>query len=265
MPPLRALIADDEPLARETLRLLLDAAPDVEPSWEAANGVEAVECIREHTPDVVFLDVQMPALDGFGVIESIGAASMPVTVFVTAYDQYALRAFEAHALDYLLKPYDDARFHQALDRARARARERQQGQGTDLIDRLQTFLDGHAAPDGAAEESAPLDRILLRDGNRLSVLQTEAIDWIEASGDYMVLHVGTRTHLLRETMGALERQLDPSRFVRIHRSTMVNLDRVRDLKPYDHGDYLLRLRDGTELRLSRRYWKAVEDRLGGVR
>ncbi|MDX1420125.1 MAG: LytTR family DNA-binding domain-containing protein [Rubricoccaceae bacterium] len=262
MEPLRTLIADDEPLARETIRLLLDGVPDVEAAWEASDGAEAVEAIEAHAPDLVFLDVQMPALDGFGVIEAVGPGRMPVTVFVTAYDDYALRAFEEGALDYLLKPYDDARFAAALDRARTRVRERRRSEGGDLADRLETLLAGRP---GAPEGDAPLDRLLIRDGGRLTVLRAETIDWVEAAGDYQVLHVGPKTHLLRETLSNLTRQLDGRRFVRIHRSTLVNLDRVRELKPYDHGDYLVRLHDGTELRLSRRYWKAVEARLGGLR
>jgi two-component system LytT family response regulator len=186
-----------------------------------------------------------------------------VTVFVTAYDAYAVRAFEEGALDYLLKPYDDARFAAALDRARTRVHEqRLRGRRADLDARLEQLLADRAAP---GPDGAPLDRLLIRDGARLTVLRAEAIDWVEAAGDYQVLHVGPKTHLLRETMGNLEGQLDPRRFVRIHRSTLVNLDRVRELKPYDHGDYLVRLHDGTELRLSRRYWKGVEERLGGLR
>ena len=263
LPPLRILIADDEPLARETIRLLLAKEPDIGTVWEAANGAEAVETIRSDQPDLVFLDVQMPALDGFGVIDTIGPERMPVTVFVTAYDAYALRAFDDGALDYLLKPYDDARFAQALDRARARIREhRLSGRSSAVIDQLQVLLDGrpNAASTGEAQ-----DRLLIRDGNRLTMLRAEEVEWIEAAGDYMVLHVGTKSHLLRETMSNLEQQLDPARFARIHRSTMVNLDAVHDLRAYDHGDYLVRMRDGTELRLSRRYWKRVEDRFGGVR
>ncbi|NNF58532.1 MAG: response regulator [Rhodothermaceae bacterium] len=264
MPPLRILIADDEPLARETIRLLLAKEPDVDTIWEAANGAEAVETIRSDQPDLVFLDVQMPALDGFGVIDTIGPDRMPVTVFVTAYDAYALRAFEDGALDYLLKPYDDARFAQALGRARARIREHHlSGRSSAVIDQLQTLLDGR--PDAGSANSAAQGRLLIRDGNRLTVLRAEEVEWIEAAGDYMVLHVGAKSHLLRETMSNLEQQLDPARFVRIHRSTMVNLDAVRDLRAYDHGDYLVRMRDGTELRLSRRFWKRVEGRFGGVR
>ena len=264
MTPLRALIADDEPLARETLRSLLAAAPDVDVAWEAADGDQALDAVRAHRPDLVFLDVQMPGRDGFGVVEAVGPAAMPTTVFVTAFDQHALRAFEVAAVDYLLKPYDDARFHQALDRARRDARARREAPG-ELAERLRALLDAQAAPEPAAPEpAAPLDRVLVRAGGRLSVVRTEAIDWAEAEGDYVALHVGPHRHLLRETLTQLAAQLG-DRFVRVHRSAVVNLDRVRDLRPTASGDCWVRMLDGTEVRASRRYWKALADRFGGAR
>ncbi|MEM8599933.1 MAG: LytTR family DNA-binding domain-containing protein [Bacteroidota bacterium] len=244
--PLRVLVADDEPLARETVGLLLRDRAEAEVRWEAATGAATVRAIRQHRPDLVFLDVQMPEGDGFAVVDEIGAAQMPVTVFVTAFDQYALRAFEARALDYLLKPYDDARFFAAFDRACARVHERQ------------------AASEPAASETTP-DRIMVKSGGQIVFVEVAAIDWVEAAGDYMVLHVGDRRHLIRETMAALERQLAPHGFVRIHRSTLVNLDRVATLRPSDHGDYRVRLRNDTTLRLSRRYWDRLEARLGRLR
>lgn len=247
---LRALVADDEPLARDTVRLLLDAADGIDLRWEAADGRQAVEAIRTHRPDVVFLDVQMPHLDGFGVVEAIGPEAMPATVFVTAFDHHALRAFDAAAVDYLVKPYDDARFHRALDRARALC-----APGTGLADRLRQLL-GH--PEPAA------DRLLVREGDRLTVVHADAVDWAEAAGDYVALHVGPRTHLLRETLSGLAERLDGRRFARIHRSTIVQVDRIRDVQLTAAGDARLRLRDGTELRVSRRYWKDLEALLGGA-
>ncbi|MEM1057353.1 MAG: response regulator [Bacteroidota bacterium] len=258
MSPLRTLIADDEPLARGTLRQLLADPADVDVRWEASDGQQAVDAIREHRPDLVFLDVQMPAMNGFEVVDAIGPEAMPTTVFVTAYDQYAVRAFDVAAVDYLLKPYDDARFFQALDRARSAARRNTEAP-TDLAHSLRQLLEAQKEP-----EVETLDRVLVREGKTLSVLRTEAIDWVEADGDYAALHVGPRTHLLRETLTTLERQLGEE-FVRVHRSALVNLRRVRDLRPTSSGDCTIRLMDGTEVRASRRYWPALAERFGGAR
>lgn len=258
MSPLRTLIADDEPLARGTLRQLLADAPGVEVLWEASDGQQAADIIRANRPDLVFLDVQMPALDGFEVVDAVGPEAMPTTVFVTAYDQYAVRAFEVAAVDYLLKPFDDDRFFQALARARDAA-QRHTATPTDLAHSLRQLVE--AQREAATEV---LDRILVREGKTLSVLRTEAIDWVEADGDYAALHVGTRRHLLRETLTALERQLGPE-FVRVHRSALVNLRRIRDLRPTSSGDCTVHLLDGTPVRASRRYWPALADRLGGAR
>ena len=260
MRPLRALIADDEPLARDILRGLLADEPDVDVRWEASDGEQAVAAVREHGPDLVFLDIEMPGLDGFEVVDAVGPGAMPTTVFVTAYNQHALRAFDAAAVDYLLKPFDDERFRQALDRARRDARARADAPD-DLTARLQALLD---AREPAPEPPAALDRILVREGPRLSVLRTEAVDWAEAEGDYVALHVGPRTHLVRETLTDLCAQLG-DRFVRVHRSAVVNVDRVRDLRPTSSGDCTVRMLDGTEVRASRRYWKALAERFGGAR
>lgn len=252
MSVLRALVADDEPLARDVVRLLLDPVPDIDLVWEAADGRAAVDAIREFQPDLVFLDVQMPHLDGFGVVEAVGPEAMPATVFVTAFDHHALRAFEVSAVDYLVKPYDDDRFARALARARSLARPDAEA---DLPARLRQLLEATAP--------AHADRLLVREGTKLAVVPTDALDWAEAAGDYVALHVGTRTHLLRETLSGLADRLDPRRFVRIHRSTLVCVDRVRDVRLTAGGDARLFLRDGTELRASRRYWKTLEARLDG--
>ena len=268
MTPLRVLVADDEPLARGTIRHLLASRGDAEVRWEARDGQEAVDAVRRHRPDLVFLDVQMPALDGFGVVEAVGPEAMPATVFVTAYDQYAVRAFDASAVDYLLKPYDDARFYRALDRAADACRR---AAPADLAAQLRALLAAQAPPHAASGASGPapeaspaLDRILVREGKRMAVLRTEAIDWAEAEGDYVALHVGPRTHLIRETLTRLAAQLGP-RFVRVHRSRLVNLDRVRDLRPTASGDCTVRMTDGTAVRASRRYWRDLADRFGGAR
>ncbi|MEL6615981.1 MAG: response regulator [Bacteroidota bacterium] len=271
MSPLRVLVADDEPLARGTIRQLLATQDDVDVRWEASDGQEAVDAVRQFRPDLVFLDVQMPALDGFEVVQTVGPEAMPTTVFVTAYDQYAVRAFDMAAVDYLLKPYDDERFFRALDRARDAAR-RHTRHPADLAAQLRDLLTAQAPPeasgDGAdapeADGSPVLDRLLVREGKRLAVLRTEAIDWAEAEGDYVALHVGPRTHLVRETLTRLGEQLGP-RFVRVHRSRLVNLDRVRDLRPTASGDCTVRMTDGSEVRASRRYWRDLADRFGGAR
>jgi two-component system LytT family response regulator len=262
MDKIRALIVDDEPVAREGIRVLLQDDPEIEVVGECADGREAVEAIQELSPDLVFLDVQMPELDGFGVIEEVGAETMPVVVFVTAYDQYALRAFDVAALDYLLKPYDDERFATAVNRAKSQIR---QGKVGELSRKLIALLEGQAGEPARRPGAGPakyLRRVMLKTGGRVTFLKVAEIDWIEAEGDYVKLHVGKSWHLLRDTMKRLEAQLDPSRFVRTHRSTIVNIDRIKELHPYFHGDYIVVLHDGTELKLSRSRRHALEERLG---
>jgi two-component system LytT family response regulator len=251
-PPLTALIVDDEELARRGIRSRLEGVDDVEIAGECENGRTAVEAIRDREPDLVFLDVQMPGLDGFDVIEEIGADAMPVVIFVTAYDEHALRAFEVHALDYLLKPLDEDRFHDALDRARTRHAERS---ASDLSDRLATLLadvdPDRETPEASASE--PRSRFPVRTGGRIRFVDADDIRWVEAAGDYVRLHTGETTHLLRETMSGMEEQLDPDRFLRIHRSTIIDTDRLEELRPYGNNEYIVVLDDGTELKLSRTY------------
>ncbi len=290
MTPLRALVADDEPLARETVRLLLAPSGDVDLVWEAADGHAAVDAIRAHRPDIVFLDVQMPGLDGFAVIEAVGAEAMPVTVFATAYDRFALRAFEVAAVDYLVKPYDDARFALSLARAAALARGRQSDVLSAGFRRLLDVLTGRADADppgrgaheprgadgggaasvpsapapGTARAPAPVDRFLVREGTRRVVVAAAEVDFVEAAGDYAVLHVGVRRHTVRATLSDLERDLGPA-FVRVHRSALVHVVRVRDLRATPSGDAIVRLAGGGEVRASRRYVPDLEARLGGLR
>lgn len=264
MQTIRALIVDDERLARETLRLLLDHHESIEIIGECEDGSKAVDVIREEEPDLVFLDIQMPEMNGFEVIETIGPNNMPIVIFVTAYDQYALRAFEAQALDYLLKPFDDDRFEQALNRAVERVQQRQVGSlSTKLVDLLSGMKDG--APDDGTEADPPgayVERIMIKERGSISFVKVDDIDWIEAAGDYVSIHAGKKAHLIRETMTGLTKKLDPNRFVRIHRSSIVSIDAIKELKPYFHGDYIVILKNGKELKLSRRYWDQVEKALG---
>lgn len=234
---IRTLIVDDEPPARANLRVLLRRDPDVEIVAECGSGAEALAEIRSKKPDLVFLDVQMPECDGFDVLELLGAELPPVIIFVTAYDQYALRAFEAGALDYLLKPFDNACF----DRALARAKER----------------IAHASP--AAKK---LERFAIKSTGQISFVNIAEIDWIEAADYYACLHVGAKPQLLRRSMAELEEDLDPTRFCRIHRSAIVNLERIQALELREDGEHEVLLTDGTRLRMSRRYRKELQSRMG---
>lgn len=249
---IRALIVDDEPLARERLRTLLRKEPDFEIAGECSDGARAVAAIERIRPDVVFLDVQMPEADGFAVVEAVGAKAMPVVVFVTAYDKYALKAFEAHALDYLLKPFDRERFQATLARVRERLRDDTSRWPRQLLSLLREL---RPAPQY-------LDRIVIRAGGRVTFLRTDEIDWIGAAGNYVELHAGKQAHLLRETMNQMESRLDPQKFLRIHRSTIVRMEQVRELHSSFHGDYEVLLRDGTRLTLTRSYKENLEKLLG---
>jgi len=263
---IRALVVDDEPLARERIRELLARERDVAVVGECGSGLEAVEAIRRARPDLVFLDVQMPGLDGFGVLAELEPGEIPAVVFVTAYDAFALKAFDVHALDYLLKPFDRERFGQTLTRARETIRRR----GNDGIDaRLAALLQdalGAAAAAAVAGDAGGdrryLTRVAVKTQGRVRLLKVTDVDWVEAASNYVRLHVGAERFLLRDTMAALETRLDPEQFVRIHRSTIVNLDRVRELEPYFHGDYVVKLADGRRLTLSRTYRERLEQRLG---
>jgi two-component system LytT family response regulator len=251
---IRVVVVDDEPLARERVRGLLEQQPDVEIVAECADGLEALEAIRSRKPDLVFLDIQMPELDGLGVVGQLQPGELPALIFVTAYDRYAIQAFEVHALDYLLKPFDDERFAAALDRARAWLRR--PAASTDLSQRLDDLLT-------ELRPAAKLpDRLAVKSGGRVILVKLEDLDWVEAADNYVNLHVGGDAHLLRETMAALEKRLPADRFVRISRSTIVNLDRVKELQPLFHGEYTVILRDGVRLTLSRGYREKLAVLLG---
>jgi two-component system LytT family response regulator len=249
----RVLIVDDEPLARERLRMLLAKEETVEVAGECANGPDAVAAIQKTRPDLVFLDVQMPGASGFEVIQNVGADRMPPVVFVTAYDRYALRAFDVHAVDYLLKPFDRERFQQALTRARQHLERRDAG---DLERRLMELVQ-----DLRPSPQRP-ERFVIKAGGRVFFVRTDEIDWVEAAGNYVKLHVGPDAHLLRETMNALEAQLDPDMFFRIHRSHIVNIERVKELQPWFNGEYVVFLQSGARLTLSRGYREKLQDRIG---
>jgi two-component system, LytTR family, response regulator len=238
---IRVAIVDDEPLARAVIREYLAAVPDIDVVAECANGFEAVKVVSELHPDLLFLDVQMPKLDGFEVLELVGRDVS--VVFVTAYDEYAIRAFDVHAIDYLLKPFSAERFRSSLAHARV-------------------HVATHRAQPGTERERGKRDRLMVKSDGRIRVIRTADIDWCEASGNYVGLHVGAQCHFVRDTMAHLESKLDPSQFIRIHRSTIVNVDRVQEMQPSFSGDYVVILRGGTRLTLSRGYRDVMQARLG---
>src|SRR6266853_4356005 len=235
---IRALVVDDEPLARSNVTVLLRRDPDVDLLGECSSGNAAVAEIRRTRPDLVFLDVQMPECDGFDVLELLGSAAPPAIVFVTAYDEYALRAFDAGALDYLLKPFDDARFRRALERAKA------------------TLASSMQSRQRAAE------RLMVKEPGQVTFVKVAEIDWVEAANYYACLHVGARIHVLRRSLSELEAELSPSKFCRIHRAAIVNLDRIRGLEATTDGEYEVVLDSGARLRVSRRFRRRLQSRLG---
>jgi two-component system LytT family response regulator len=257
--PLRVAVVDDEPLARQRIEDLLAKEKDVTIVGTASNGNEAVDIIHSAAPDLVFLDVQMPVLNGFQVVEAIGAEQMPATVFVTAFDQFALKAFDVAAVDYLVKPFDDERFTQALRRARKSIEVHDVGR---MTQRLLTLLATERPPDPEPPKREYLDRISVESRGQTRVVPVSKIDYITASGPYAELHVGERTFAVRERMQTLEEKLDPKLFFRTHRSVIVRLDRIDTLLRASGGDYAVRLKDGTELNLSRTRREELEEVLG---
>jgi two-component system LytT family response regulator len=264
---LRTLLVDHEPLSRDRIARMLADEPDVEVVGECAGGAAAVEAIRALDPDLVLMDVQMPGMDGFEVLRQV-APRAPRTVFVTAHDRHALRAFEVHAVDFLLKPFSADRLREAIRRAARQspgARREAEQRLEELLERLgrdQRALGRRipAAPERPAEYPA---RLLVKKGERMVLVPVERVDWLEAEGNYVRLHAGTERHLVRATMNGMEKLLDPRRFLRIHRSTIVNLDRVREVKPWFAGDCIVLLEDGKELRLSRRYRDRLDRLVAG--
>jgi two-component system LytT family response regulator len=251
MPQIRTLVVEDQPIARDRLIELLAAEPDVDIVGTCVTGREAVEAIRRFAPDLVLLDLQIPDLDGFGVIAEIGTA-MPLTIFVTAYDEYALRAFDVHAFDYLLKPFGRERFQEAFARARARLAERRDEQ---LARRLVSLVQDGSGPRAAT------DRLMVKSGGRVVFLPLDELDAVESEGNYVRLHAGTRIHLVRETMASIESRLASDRFCRIHRGWIVNLDRIRELNIRSNGEHELVTLDDQRYRVGRAYRDSVQARL----
>jgi two-component system, LytTR family, response regulator len=252
MERVRTLIVDDERPARARLLELLHREPGIEVVGEGRDGREAIELVCACSPHLMFLDIQMPDVDGFAVLRAIEPAQMPVTIFVTAYDRYAIQAFEAHAIDYLLKPFSDQRFETALKRA---CEFILLPDTSELGLRMANVLEEPSAPEGG---SGYLERVVLKSSGRVWFLDVRAIDWIEACGVYVNLHVGSKAHLYRSSVAHLLQRLDPTRFVRVHRSAAVNTDRIAELQPRSHGDYTVVLKDGTELLMSRGYRAHLE-------
>ena len=248
---IRTVIVDDEELARDRIQTLLELQPDVEIVGVCADGPSAVETIERVQPDLVFLDVQMPGMDGFEVLENLEAERLPAVVFVTAHDGHALRAFEIHALDFLLKPFDQTRFEKALERARSQLTR---VNNAALDPRLVSLLEE------LREERKYSERLIVKSSGRVFFVRTEEIDWVEASGNYVKIHTKSDAHLLRESMKNMEAKLDPKIFVRIHRSAIVNIDRIKELEPWFHGEYIVIMRDGTRLTASR----VFSDRLSAL-
>jgi two-component system LytT family response regulator len=244
---------DDEPLARERIRDILETDSEIEIIGECASGQEAIEAIGRQSPDLVFLDVEMPGKDGFAVLEELGPGLIPAIIFVTAYDQYAVRAFEVYALDYLLKPFDQERFEKALLRAKAHI---QNEKSENITERILSALEE------IKSRPVHLERLVIKMNGHVFFVKTEDIDWLEAEGNYVRLHAGKESYLLRDTISALEGQLDPKRFVRVHRSAIVNIDRIQELQAWFHGEYRIILREGVQLTLSRSYREKLHELLG---
>ena len=248
-----ALIVDDEALARKFIRRMLKEEHDVEVMGECNNGKSAVGLIQKHKPDIVFLDVQMPAMDGFAVLDAIGVEQLPEVIFTTAYEKYAIRAFELHALDYLLKPFDQTRFRDAMRHAKERLNQRQQEDG-----RLQIS----ALLENVKSRAKYLERLIIKADGRISFLSASEINWIEADDKYVHLHTAKASRMVRQTLSAMETQLDPKKFQRIHRSAIVNVERIKELEPTFNGEHVVHLEDGTKLTLSRTYREKLFELLG---
>jgi two-component system LytT family response regulator len=261
--PLRVVVVDDEPLARSGMCGLLARDPELSVVAQCADGAEAVAVIAGLRPDLVLLDVQMPEMDGFEVLRAVGPARMPVVVFVTAFDRFALRAFDVAAVDYLLKPFDDERFDLAVARAKHAVRNAEAGE---LGRRLMRLVERQGAPADSAPSIEPArhaTRLVVKSAGRTVFVRVDEVDWIEADDYYAKLHVAGKTHLLRETMGSLEARLDSARFFRVHRSAIVNLDRVREVQFLFRGEHVVILHDGTRLKLSRSRLEKLESMLAG--
>ena len=245
---IRALVVDDERLAREKIERLLDGEPDIEIIGSCANGLEAISFIEDHRPNLVLLDIEMPVVDGFEVLRHISSELMPIFIFITAYSEFGVKAFEVNALDYLLKPFDKTRLLSAVAKVRAQL---DSSAYSDREERILSMLEGLDTAKDFAE------RLVVKNTGRMLLIKTKEVDWIEAAGNYVKLHIGQSAYMLRETMKKLEHKLNPEKFVRIHRSTLVNIDRITELHPLFSGDYSVVLEDKTELSMSRYYQKSL--------
>ncbi len=250
---LQAIIVDDEELARQRIRDLLEERPDIRVRAECRNGTAAIEAIRRHDPDLVFLDVQMPDVDGFGVIETIGADKMPPVIFVTAFEEHALHAYETDAVDYLLKPFDRERFQRAVDRMLERRDRRHIAELDRSVHRLLELAETGGRRPGGGSTKRYGERLIVRSSGSVHFVRVDTIDWIEAARNYVKIHCGDEVHTMRETMSRMEARLDPERFLRIHRSTLVNIDRIRRIEPGVGTESIVVLDDGTRLMVSRAY------------
>jgi two-component system, LytTR family, response regulator len=276
--PLRVLIVDDEPIARRRISRLLRLEDNVGVVDEVGSGTDAVTAIRDMQPDLVFLDVQMPDMDGFAVVGALGTDTLPAIVFVTAYNEYAVKAFDVNAVDYILKPFDPERFRAAFQRARTHLEQKSSAEagrrikalleevlGEERAHAITTANGGTGAGTAAGFAAAPrarhLDRLMVKHDGRVYFVKVSDVDWFEAAGNYVRVHVGRVSHLIRETMHGIESQLDQNQFARIHRAVIVNLDRIRELQPWFAGDYIVILRDGRQLKLSRTYREALQARM----
>ncbi|MEZ5426941.1 MAG: LytTR family DNA-binding domain-containing protein [Pyrinomonadaceae bacterium] len=250
---IRALIVDDEPPARSVIRKMLAEDAEVEVIGECSNGEDAIPFIEKHAPDLLFLDIQMPEMDGFALLESLAEEKAPAVIFVTAYNRYAVRAFDVAAVDYLLKPFDHERMATAVERAKTNLREKSaEDRNRQMLDLLRQL----------SARQQTLDRFVIKQNGRVLLIPTEEVDWIEAAGNYVTLYSGDRKYLIRETMKRVELRLDPQKFIRIHRSTIVNVERVRELQIHFNEEHLVILKDGRELVLSRRYREKLSQKLG---
>ncbi len=264
MKNLKAIIVDDESLARRGLSLRLQQMPQVDVIAECANGQEALDAIAEHGPDLVFLDIQMPGIDGFEVVRQLQADSMPMVIFVTAFDEYAVDAFKVHAVDYVLKPIDDDRLHAAIERALAHQEQEESMRSKERLVELMMNMTGASAAsvEAMAQGEEPRqqwpEKLVIKDGNDINLIRVADIQWVDAAGDYMCIHAGGETHIMRITMKELEAMLNPARFTRIHRSTIINTDCVAGAQTLGNGEYLLALQGGAQLKVSRGYRDRVK-------
>jgi two-component system LytT family response regulator len=250
---LKLLIVDDEPLARERIREMLRADPQIEVIGDCSNGDDAIEAVKTLHPDILLLDIQMPGTDGFGVLEALDPKDIPCVIFITAYDQYAVKAFEVYALDYLLKPFDRERFTRAIERGKQHVLKER---NSSLNDRVLAVLNE------IKNKPEYLERLVIRTNGHIFFIKTEEIDWLEAEGNYVRLHSGKESYLLRDAISSLENQLDPKKFLRIHRSAIVNINRIQELQPWFHGEYRIILQDGVQLTLSRSYRDKLNELVG---